>query len=598
MQTTKNMSEDSELLLLAIKQTGERYGLTMPITVLVGSKIKKVTEVSFDKLPIFGKGKHHSIDWWKELGNILIINEFLDELVSDHKVSYTVTHKGLTFLLQRAESKIPGIMSSISQEISCIFPLTREMLLCEDEKIANFDQFAKNRKTTKTLISELSGNEKELYDLLLELRKKESEKQAIAPYMIFDMKVLQTLATDRPIDLDHFRTIEGIDESKVPVYGPVFTSLIADFCVQRKIPYNLDSGAILAVHDLKETELSTNSSSNKFDKTPKVTGTVQQVYDLFQKHNKTIEEVALLRQIQVATVQGYLATAARNGWPLDWKRAGMDDEIFGEILQLSSRINSNSLKDLRQNLPPSVSWGILKLAIAKIITDEKRSNDMEFIQQLVADDTLSNPTSSELSDLKRSNEGVGDCESQNMKKTKLGTQTDKLRTAKVLIFGRSSNSNPTIKKTNVPLSQLSQLSTGQGKPTDATPKPSLVRSGSVKRPNQLLDPDEDDICAFSQSLSTPMPNMPTNSSQVTMNSQKEEENDDILITVVSEPPSNLYNVEMEQILLWMTGRADGVSKEELITSFPLWQKHVMETIFDSLIENFLIYESGNRYFVL
>ncbi len=70
--------------------TGNRYGMGVPISILRGSKIKKIVDREFDKLPLFNRGWAHTekyaqylyrrsprvtyplfYRWWRGLGFLL-----------------------------------------------------------------------------------------------------------------------------------------------------------------------------------------------------------------------------------------------------------------------------------------------------------------------------------------------------------------------------------------------------------------------------------------------------------------------------------------------------------------------------------------------
>jgi ATP-dependent DNA helicase RecQ len=97
----------------------------------------------------------------------------------------------------------------------------------------------------------LSPIEQQLYAKLMSLRKSESEKRNIPPYIICGETSLEQMAMLRPIDPENFQYIEGIEnswkflniagieEKKVIEYGEIFTNAIKEFCDVNKLQYNL-----------------------------------------------------------------------------------------------------------------------------------------------------------------------------------------------------------------------------------------------------------------------------------------------------------------------------------------------------------------------
>ena len=59
----KDLSAEVYQLLQAIKQTGERFGMSVPIVVLRGSLRDIVVKNKLQMLPVFNKGTAHSEEW-------------------------------------------------------------------------------------------------------------------------------------------------------------------------------------------------------------------------------------------------------------------------------------------------------------------------------------------------------------------------------------------------------------------------------------------------------------------------------------------------------------------------------------------------------
>ncbi|KAM0834445.1 hypothetical protein ACQ4PT_063596 [Festuca glaucescens] len=82
-KTERDLSKESFLLLSCIKSCGGRWGLNMPIDVLRGSRVKKLVEKNYDKLPMHARGKDYPPNWWKALGGLLMALGYLKETTSD-----------------------------------------------------------------------------------------------------------------------------------------------------------------------------------------------------------------------------------------------------------------------------------------------------------------------------------------------------------------------------------------------------------------------------------------------------------------------------------------------------------------------------------
>ncbi len=75
---TRNVSIETLFLLSCLKETNYIFGNSTIIGILRGSKNKKIPE-KYKNIDSYGKGKNHDINWWKDLINQLLENEFLKE---------------------------------------------------------------------------------------------------------------------------------------------------------------------------------------------------------------------------------------------------------------------------------------------------------------------------------------------------------------------------------------------------------------------------------------------------------------------------------------------------------------------------------------
>ena len=112
-------------LLAAIVQTGQRYGLNVPVDVLRGSKAAGLVErfglAKLTKFPIFGKGKELPAVFWKGLAGVLVGDGVLVRRASTAGVghgsnmrpffTYVVGDKGKA-LMADDSIKLPGVAMS------------------------------------------------------------------------------------------------------------------------------------------------------------------------------------------------------------------------------------------------------------------------------------------------------------------------------------------------------------------------------------------------------------------------------------------------------------------------------------------------------
>jgi len=84
----------------------------------------------------------------------------------------------------------------------------------------------------------------DLLALLFNFRTKEAASRHIPPYQIFNEKTMVTMASCRPMDLEHISRIDGFDENKIKEFGESIANLIHKFCETKEIQGNNFPGNI------------------------------------------------------------------------------------------------------------------------------------------------------------------------------------------------------------------------------------------------------------------------------------------------------------------------------------------------------------------
>lgn len=111
-----DLTEDSKILLSAINQTGNLYGLSLILNILLKQKITKIPD-KFLKLNIYGSGTHRPQEYWKILSRILINLKYIGEksYYKGHGFTLFLTNSGLNWLKnpENLFVNIPGRMQEL-----------------------------------------------------------------------------------------------------------------------------------------------------------------------------------------------------------------------------------------------------------------------------------------------------------------------------------------------------------------------------------------------------------------------------------------------------------------------------------------------------
>jgi len=200
-------SEKVKIVIEASLKTGERFGLSHLVNVIIGSNNQYVKSYDHDQLNIYGIGKSESKDFWKSMVRQTLIYEFLAKDIENIGV-LKVTDKGRSFL-----EKPHRILFSKDHEYS---------LEGEEEN--------SERQRTDT-----KAYDDNLFILLKKLRKKVADEKDLPPYVIFQDPSLEEMSTTYPTNEDELANVNGIGMGKVKKFGAPFLSLIEEYVEENDI---------------------------------------------------------------------------------------------------------------------------------------------------------------------------------------------------------------------------------------------------------------------------------------------------------------------------------------------------------------------------
>ncbi|MBR4374972.1 MAG: DNA helicase RecQ [Treponema sp.] len=205
-------------LMSCIIRTGAKFGANYVIDVLTGSKNKKIIERGHDKLSTFGIGTEFDADGWKNLTEVLVMNELLVK-VGEYSV-LNMTQKGLGLL--RSRSKI---------ELEFRTPVStveERRAMARAGKIA----FPKPEKKSAGGTFVDFGDDavsKDLFDALKKWRRKKASEESVPPYIIFNDRHLLSIVSRKPHSLNELLECNGVGETKAQKYGGEILSVVSGF---------------------------------------------------------------------------------------------------------------------------------------------------------------------------------------------------------------------------------------------------------------------------------------------------------------------------------------------------------------------------------
>ncbi len=191
------------LVLKAVKQTNERFGLNHLIHVIRGVEDEYVKSYGHFDLEVFGKGSEEDGDFWKSVIRQTLIFQYLEKDI-DNIGALKITAKGERFL------KKPQAI-----ELARDHDFTTDI---EDEE----------ESSEKPPVNAKAYDQK-LFELLKALRKKIAKERGLPPYVIFQDPSLEEMATTYPTDKEEMAQVNGVGMGKVNKFGKEFLEVIQKY---------------------------------------------------------------------------------------------------------------------------------------------------------------------------------------------------------------------------------------------------------------------------------------------------------------------------------------------------------------------------------
>jgi ATP-dependent DNA helicase RecQ len=202
-------TEAVKLVLQAVKQTNERFGLNHLVNVIRGTEDEYVKSYGHFDLAVYGKGGDEDIDYWKSVIRQTLIYQYLEKDI-DNIGALKVSQRGADFL-----KKPHGVELARDHDFTTAVD--------EEEESAE-----------RTPVNTRSYDVK-LFEMLKTLRKKIAKDKNLPPYVIFQDPSLEEMATTYPTTKDELAQVNGVGMGKVNKFGDEFLTLIQQFVDEHDI---------------------------------------------------------------------------------------------------------------------------------------------------------------------------------------------------------------------------------------------------------------------------------------------------------------------------------------------------------------------------
>ena len=305
-----DITADTQKILSCIKRMNERFGSSMVVDVLRGSKGSRILSLGFDNLSTYGIMKDYPKDSLKDL------------------ISYLITEG----YIKSIGDKYPVLM---------LTPLSNDVLF-NGTKVFTKLKLNKSSITKSTETSIETKFDENLFTLLTNLRKKVADENNVAPFIIFSDVSLKQMSTIYPTDAESMLKIEGVGLNKLVKYGNIFIETISDYVLKNHIDVKAYSTTKMVKPPKQDTKLIS--------------------YEMFS-NGMSIEDIVKERGLTRITIEGHLIDCFEKGMDLNLEKY-IHTEFKDEILKAIEDIGTAKLKPIKEALPEEVSYFDIRSYVA------------------------------------------------------------------------------------------------------------------------------------------------------------------------------------------------------------------------------------------
>ncbi|HMW65371.1 MAG TPA: helix-turn-helix domain-containing protein [Chitinophagaceae bacterium] len=197
-----------------------------------------------------------------------------------------------------------------------------------------------------------------LHKELRNLRDTICEQKNLPVYLVLSTKSIDEMARYLPHTLSEIRKISGFGNVKLEQYGQKFLDIVLKYCEANQ----LES----LIHEKNpKKEKATKAESKK-----KTGGTFNESFRLY-KEGKKIAEIAKVRNLAIGTIEGHLSRFIAGG-EINIHELVSADKY--KLIEAAFQKNEEAtLTTIKQQLPPDISFGEIKMVMAALGINRKEN---------------------------------------------------------------------------------------------------------------------------------------------------------------------------------------------------------------------------------
>ena len=196
---TWDATEAARKALSCVHRTGQRFGVTYLVDVLLGRDDERIQRFGHDRISTFGIGTEHSATQWRAIFRQLIARGLLDVDVEGH---------GGLRLTEACRPVLRG----------------EQTLWLRRESAPARRKPSRGAARRDTAFTDPADNA--LWEALREIRLSLAREQGVPPYVVFHDATLAAMVERRPRSTSELSEIPGVGTAKLKAYGEVFLGVL------------------------------------------------------------------------------------------------------------------------------------------------------------------------------------------------------------------------------------------------------------------------------------------------------------------------------------------------------------------------------------
>jgi ATP-dependent DNA helicase RecQ len=293
------VTEDISLSLNIINSSLEAHYLPHIMNIAMGIKSDGVLSYKHDQMPFFGKGSDKNEHYWTSVLRTTIIHGLVYREVEEYG-TLKLTKKGFDYLKK---------------------PYPIHISLNHNYETEGDIVLAGNNTSTM---------DKELYNILLDIRKIEAKKANKPPYVIIQAPSLEEMCLKYPINEEEFGNITGVTKAMAAKYAKSFCTVIADYVEENDI--------------MRPDDVMVKTIVNKSSDKVKIIAAIDKKISL--------ETISKELGLKFTNLVDELESIVLNGTKLNiryYLKEILDDEVIDEMMEFFQKNETGDIKECYEN---------------------------------------------------------------------------------------------------------------------------------------------------------------------------------------------------------------------------------------------------------